>query len=103
MIPWKYSIGKPANDNNTIFKTISAFTAGELGEFMPNHIEANNTDLKLCFCYRGLKGWEYSYEDIKDENPLIRVFAETEQDARAKLLIACIEAGYITIEDTIIK
>jgi len=93
--------------------TYSAFTVAELGNLMPKEIEDTNSEgLKRLFffdtwkCNSGFL-WRcaYSYyENMNRANTRIEylkgvdgdIGAETEADARAKMLIWLIEEGYIT-------
>jgi hypothetical protein len=100
---WRLHVGKASHENPNIFKEVAAYCTNELGEMLPGFIKIQECTYFLNFKKVSVKtGWQYYYSDYQD-NILITAKSETEQDARAKLLIACIEAGYITIEDTIIK
>jgi hypothetical protein len=102
MVPWKLSIGKHFAEDKQIFKILSAYCSSELGEMMPKFIESGKGTYSLSYVFRGKK-WEYSYNDPHTYDDLITVFATTEQDARAKLLIEILKAKYIDVSQTIIK
>lgn len=71
----------------------SAFTVAELGEMLPEHIRLDSKDLpQYCFIVPGNMGsglWTIEYSDYEEGTPTFT--AETEADARAKMLIYLIE------------
>lgn len=81
---------------------ISAFTVAELGKMLPARIvnpATRNMD-RLCFYLKEHKGND-SYQDVRDGftveywtnfyQPLVRITADTEATARAKMLIYLLE------------
>lgn len=77
---------------------VSAFTVAELGEMLPWYL--STTDEFYLSCDRPNDtdwGVEYSRDDKGDEYKLLHMeIANTEADARAKMLICLIENNLIT-------
>jgi hypothetical protein len=73
--------------------TISAFTVAELGELLKNTgVESGNGYFRNTFWFKDK--W-YGTMDTKNEDPAIT--ADTEADARAKMLIYLLENNLITL------
>lgn len=63
----------------------SAFLSSELGELLPEgYVSAKELDVWLCDKYENLKTWA-----------ALRAEADTEADARAKMLIHLLETGIV--------
>lgn len=79
------------------FIPFSAFTVAELGEMLPNIVMKDEQD----WWFETLKNgsgtsWMVCYE-AKDESDVIVFHADTEADARAKMLIYLLENNLITL------
>jgi len=105
------SFGDKAESSGQLY---SAFTAPELGEFLPltldfideRFIEKNYTGHHRLITWKGVDGWWVGYipfnctfEDFKavqvnGEDWRIKFWGEKEADARAKMLIWLIENGW---------
>lgn len=83
--------GKPHNPKNG-WTVCSAFLASELGEMLPNEIQAEPMGVNsgMLDCVKHDNGsWSYRYIDVCERH------ADTEPDARAALLIHLIEQKII--------
>ena len=74
----------------------SAFTVAELGEMLPDILKENNQELQITKVSFSKKPWCVSYYD-KIEKMYIHQPAETEANARAKMIIYLIENKLIKI------
>lgn len=82
---WVDSLGTPEvdlSDETPYSKICSAFTVAELGEMLSDHLNEYN----YVFTFRGKWIISYSYMEF---------VADTEADARAKMLIHLIEEGVL--------
>ncbi len=75
---------------------ISAYTASELGELLPKTIIHDGDECELV-CIYGKKGGCYVMY-CEDEFTAIDFQAETECDARGKMLIHLLESGLLKLE-----
>lgn len=70
----------------------SAFTVAELGEMLPVHATLSNGKIHWLRIHKTLEGWVVGYFD--NTMPL-QFVADTEADARAKMLIYLIKEGLV--------
>ena len=91
-------------------KDYSAFTVAELGEMLPHRVKSfpfekwhNDALLHELLSFRGVKyGYKMYYESDTGEEfpkPKDAIWADTEADARALMLIYLIENNLIKVED----
>lgn len=74
---------------------VSGFTVAELGEMLPQSwLKEIKKGVYVDFESKDIKGWCFG-----NSKGLYRDFAITEADARAKLLIYCIEEKFIKIKE----
>jgi hypothetical protein len=85
------------------FEPIAAFTVAELGEMLPVEVTVPEGDSYLLKLHMGTRLASRAhvarvlYEDVDEDNWLHSVEADTEADARAKMLIYLIENKLITV------
>lgn len=77
----------------------SAFTVAELGEMLPDHVDLPENEAVTFFNqhklgYYGNQGWQVRYGEI-DDKKILNFIADTEADARAKMLAYLIENDLI--------
>ena len=77
----------------------SAFTVAELGEMLPRRIKGKASDYTLAIKHNAVGGWLVFYEEHDGDTTMERRFADTEADARAKMLIYLLENKLISPEE----
>lgn len=82
--------------------TVSAFTVAELGEFLPLFVEQDKKKFKLYLAKNEYGEWfveyhEWSLKQLDNYELLVQRHADTESEARAKMLIYLIENKLIPI------
>jgi hypothetical protein len=81
---------------SNVLQSVAAFTVAELGEMLPNEVEINETSYWLGI-HRGLRDvWIIGYRENGTNGLSFPNEAETEADARAKMLVYLLERGLIT-------
>lgn len=80
-------------------RSLSAFTVAELGEMLPDEFPGNSESIFDSFMVRmqGFQRWHVRYIHDEDREVYHCEEAETEADARAKMLIYLLENKLITI------
>jgi hypothetical protein len=68
-----------------------AFTVAELGELLPLCVETDPGTDGLLRCYKLDEAWQVGYFDMENNEYVDAVEADTEADARAKMLIYLLE------------
>lgn len=94
---WFYHMwNSPMND---VEEKVSAFTVAELGEMLPMEIWSEHRDTDYLWCWKSLKHYSCGYGILDDNNIDYMTIcdAETEADARAKMLIYLVENKLITV------
>lgn len=82
---YKWQVGFRPNPFPSDYESYSAFLSSELGELLPEgYVSAKELDVWLCDKYENLKTWA-----------ALRAEADTEADARAKMLIHLLETGIV--------
>lgn len=76
-------------------KNYSAFLASELGEMLPFFVNKSHVWAGQLMCVRHPQYWTVSYGTVKEA--WIQESADTEADARAKMLIHLLEQKLITV------
>lgn len=101
-------VRKPAEfekiDDDAKAMCFSAFTVAELGEMLPHKIGQGDETLWL-YCWKGERGFSVAYgEVVREAKEYAFSFsiphvqdADTEADARAKMLIYLVENKLITV------
>lgn len=105
--PWQIATKDEVESFNHPELAISAFLSSEIGEMLPTYIEWGVSDgvrtkLLLPFVVKKMQLWAVSYQDLsaKSEFKIYghEEYAETECDARAKMLIYLIENNLIEVK-----
>lgn len=94
---WRITDSLYEGDYDHYRNQLSAFTVAELGEMLPHYLDAD-VALFLRICKRGPSTWDVCYETKDHEaKQFPDGTADTEADARAKMLIYLIENGLMKV------